>query len=364
MKSFFYVIVTLVFSYVACNAQSNMQEAVTASLPYPPSDVIAELVIDTARISIGHGDNWAITWADDDLQYSFFTDGKGFGAHALDVSISPVSIEGDPPNISGKDIPSTSGTLEFLEGGEHSAKVCGLVMIDKVLYAWVRNINLPGTPKGTGSQLMVSKDYGKSWEYADWNWPTIGYPTWLNAGKNNAEAKDGYAYFVSPNGPSAYYDYPDMLMARVPNDRIVNKDSYEFFTGTDAKGNPTWGTYENRKAVFHNEEGSFRPDIVYNPGLDRYFLTVATPIGPWQWWAKENDARTPHFGMFESENPWGPWKTVYYEKDWGSPENRFSPHIPSKWISGEGTSFYLLYSCIPNGPYRFNIQKCTLVLKE
>jgi len=41
----------------------------------------------------------------------------------------------------------------------------------------------------------------------------------------------------------------------------------------------------------------------------------------------------------------------------------FAPDIPSKWISADGTSFYLLYSCIPNGPYQFNLQRCSLTLK-
>lgn len=296
------------------------------------------------------------------MQYSFFTDGKGFGDHDTPVSISPVSIHGSPPNIQGVDIASQSGTLEFLEGGENSAKVCGLVMIDKVLYAWVRNANLLGTPKGTGSTLMFSKDHGKHWEYVDWAWANIGYPTWLNAGKNYGDAKDAYAYFVSPDGPSAYYDYQDMIMGRVLATEIVNEDRYEFFAGYDIDEKATWGTYENRKPVFHHEGGSFRPDIVYNPGLDRYLLCTASPIGQWQWWAGKNDYRTPHLGIFESKNPWGPWKTVFYKKDWGRPENRFSPHIPSKWISEDGKSFYLLYSCIPNGPYQFNIQKCTVVL--
>jgi len=54
---------------------------------------------------------------------------------------------------------------------------------------------------------------------------------------------------------------------------------------------------------------------------------------------------------------------VDYIADWGAPENRFAPHIPSKWISDDGRTFYLLYSCIPNGPYQFNVQRCTVRLK-
>ena len=333
----------------------------TDSLPYPKSTFIKSVTIDTARISIGYGDNWAITWADDDRQYSFFTDGTGFGAHDPDVSIAPTYIEGTPPDIKGYDIPSETGTLPFLDGGNTSAKVSGLVMIDKKMYAWIRNLNLPGDALGTGSTMMHSEDYGKTWEYVDWNWPTIGYPTWLNAGQNYSAAEDGYAYFIAPDGPSAYADYKSMLMARVEVEHILDKSKYQFYTGKNPE-NPQWGSYEDRTPVFFDEGGAFRPDIVYNPGLDRYLLTMATPYGEWMWWANDNADRFPHFSMFEAPNPWGPWSTVLYKKDWGAPENRFSPHIPSKWISEDGQSFYLLYSCIPNGPYQFNIQHCEVVL--
>jgi hypothetical protein len=345
-------------------------------LPYPKSDFITGFAIDTARLSIGHGDNWPITWADDDRQYSFFADGKGFGTHNEHVSIAPVVIEGVPPNITGRDILSETGTLPIEGGDVNSAKVCGLVMINETLFAWVRNINPPGMPKGTGSRLMFSTDQGKNWEWTDWDWPTIGYPTWLNAGKNYSDAQDEFTYFISPDGPSAYFDYDSMLMARVPVQDILDKEEYSFFGGFDENGKPRWLAYENRKAVFRHDGGCFRPDIVYNPGLKRYFVSMATPAAPeysrssiktavneWAWWSADHADRIAHFGLFESTNPWGPWKTVFFEKDWGAPENRFSPHIPSKWISEDGKTFFLLYSCIPVGPYRFNIQKCTITVK-
>ena len=330
-------------------------------LPYPPSALMDGFSIEPERVSIGDGDNWAITWGDDDKQYSFFTDGMGFGAHKKDVSISPVVIEGDPPKISGVDIESVSGTVGYNKGGPSSAKVCGLVMIKGVLYAWVRNVNPPGMPKGTGSQLMVSEDYAKTWKSVDWIWPDIGYPTWLNAGKNYGDAQDGFAYFISTDGPSAYYDYDSMIMARVPVDEILIKEKYAFFAGKDENGNAKWGTFKDRKPFFENAEGSFRPGIVYNVGLKKYFLSTAIPKEKWRWWwGKENPGRRQHLGIFESDNPWGPWKTVFYERDWRAPENVFAPQIPAKWISEDGRSFYLQYSCIPKGPYKFNIQKCTI----
>nr|WP_136250387.1 DUF4185 domain-containing protein [Ningiella ruwaisensis] len=346
--------------YLFTHAFDSSAQSLPEDLPYPASPLAKNVKIHPRTVSIGHGDNWAITWADDGHQYSFFTDGKGFGVHPEDVSISPTMIIGTPPNVTGKDIPSESGTLPFLEGGSDSAKVSGLVMIESVLYAWVRNLNLPDMPKGTGSVLKYSKDYAKTWTYVDWNFPQIGYPVWMNAGQNYADAQDDYAYFISPNGESAYADYEGIILGRVHKDKILEQDAYRFFAGLDANEQAIWDAFEKRKPIFEHARGTFRPEIVYNPGLKKYMLSIASPYGEWMWWVNDNPERQPHMGIFEADNPWGPWKTIVLEENWGAPENRFSPRIPAKWISEDGKSFYLLYSCIPTGPYRFNLQKVTL----
>jgi hypothetical protein len=180
--------------------------------PYPPSDVVESLSMDASRVSIGDGDNWANTWGDDDRMYSFFTDGRGFD-RKKSVSCAPVIIEGHPPQISGRDLVSPTGTIPD-PSGKNSRKVCGLLMAEGVLYAWVRNLNLAGTPKGTGAAMMVSADRGRTWKWVDWNWPELGYPVWMNAGRNYQAARDDYAYYLSPDGPSAYADYPHLVLGR------------------------------------------------------------------------------------------------------------------------------------------------------
>jgi len=329
--------------------------------PYPPSDFIECLTVDARRFSIGDGDNWANTWGDDDRMYSFFTDGRGFDRKKR-VSCAPVIIEGHPPQISGRDLVSPTGTIPD-PSGKKSSKVSGLLMVDGVLYAWVRNLNLPGAPKGTGAGMMVSTDRGLSWEWVDWNWPELGYPVWVNAGRNYEAARDDYAYYLSPDGPSAYADYPHLVLGRVPVASIRDQAAHEFFAGFASPGVPRWGRFESRKPVFTDPNGCFRPNLVYNPGLKRYFLVMSSPYGKWKWWATDNPNRRAHLGIFDAPTPWGPWSVVYYIADWGAPENRFAPNIPSKWISDDGTTFYLLYSCIPNGPYQFNVQRCTVKLK-
>ena len=49
--------------------------------PYPPSPVIADMVLDwsTHRREALGSDNWQLTWADDDHQYGAWGDSGGFG---------------------------------------------------------------------------------------------------------------------------------------------------------------------------------------------------------------------------------------------------------------------------------------------
>ena len=134
------------------------------------------------------------------------------------------------------------------------------------------------------------------------------------AEKNNASAQDEYAYFIGPDGNSAYADYETTMMARVHKTRILNQEDYQFFTGTNAQGEALWGSFKDRQSMFNHRGGVFRPSIVYNPGIDRYLLSIASPYGEWMWWENSNPNRFPHFGVFESKNSLGPLENSLFRK--------------------------------------------------
>jgi hypothetical protein len=317
---------------------------------YAPSPVIKNLVIESERFSIGDGDNWPITWADNDAQYTVYCDGKGFGGGSGAGSMSLTKVSGSPPNIVGENIISVTG--HKTGGGQQGRKASGLLMVDGVLYMWVRNLQ----KDGTGSSLAWSKDHAKTWTWADWGFPEIGYPVWLNAGRNYDAAQDDFAYMYSPDTPSAYKTSDHILLARVPKDRVTTKDAYQFFAGLDETGSPRWAAgLQDRTPAFIDPGHCYRPDVIYNPGLKRYLLCTATSGSP-EWCGTDEK----YLGIFDSKTPWGPWTVVTQIRGWGGDENRFQPRIPMKWIGQDGGSFYLLYSCFPKGPYQFNLQKCTL----
>ncbi len=322
--------------------------AAAGDSPYPPSPVIAGLTIDPERLSIGEGDNWPVTWGDTGDLYTVYCDGVGFRRGSGAGSMGQAKIKGVPPDLVGHNIFSPTG--HTLGDGSSGRKASSLLMADGVLYMWVRNLY----DDGTGASLAWSTDRAKTWTWESWAFSDIGYPVWLNAGQNYADAPDDYAYVYSPDGPSAYLLYEELLLARVPRDRITEPAAYQFFAGFDGGGAPLWDEdFGNHQPVFHNPAGCFRPSVVYNPALQRYLLCVTAPY----------DAADSYLGVFDAPTPWGPWTTVAYLDGWGAPENRFQPQIPAKWLSADGLGFYLLYSCFPEGPYQLNVQRCALKLK-
>ncbi len=73
------------------------------------SPVIKRFSIQPERISLGDGDNWPITWADDGDQYTVYCDGKGFGGGSGQGSMCQAKIVGDPPHFNGVNLASQSG---------------------------------------------------------------------------------------------------------------------------------------------------------------------------------------------------------------------------------------------------------------
>src|SRR5207249_811413 len=221
--------------------------------PQPTSGYVTISSIDPTVLSIGDtkaGDNWANTWADDDQLYTYISDGTGFGS-ATGMSMSPAKVAGSPASsdLSGQNI-STNAIGKGTGGGSSGKKVSGLISVSDptspigyVLYAWVRNITRNG-----GASLMYFYDHAATWT---WAWgnpsttssaiiPELGYPTWMQAGKNDAAARDTYLYFYSQDTPTAYQVADSVIMGRVAKTLAKMKSAYQYFAGLDGKGNPRW----------------------------------------------------------------------------------------------------------------------------
>ncbi|MCA9050790.1 MAG: serine hydrolase, partial [Planctomycetaceae bacterium] len=205
----------------------------SAAPPYPPSAVItgiewapASTIIRRAR----GGDNWPMTWADDNCLYTAYGDGRGFGPYVdVKLSMGLSRITGPADNFTAENIRSSS--FETKGDGTRGRKASGLLMVDGTLYLWARNAG--------NSQLAWSTDHGATWTWSDWKFTeSFGAPTFLNFGCNYAGARDEFVYVYSHDSDSAYQPADRMVLARVPATRIRERGAYEYFAGIDSDGVP------------------------------------------------------------------------------------------------------------------------------
>lgn len=317
------------------------------SAPYPPSPVIervewapADTII---RLAPG-GDNWPMTWADDDALYTSYGDGNGFEPFVPEkLSLGFAKVTGTPPNHAGLNIRSASG--EQYGDGRHGKKASGMLMVDGVLYLWARNAG--------NAQLAWSTDHAQTWTWSDWRFTeSFGAPAFLNFGRNYAGARDHHVYVYSPDSDSAYERADQLVLARVPKDRIRDRDAYEFFVRLGDDGLPVWSRdIADRGGVFKNPGAVYRTQVTYNAGLKRYLLNT---IG------RGNDTRFHGgFGVYDAPEPWGPWTTAFFTDNWDVGPGEMNS-FPTKWMSPDGRTAWLVFS----GDDHFSVRQATFVLRS
>ena len=333
--------------------------------PYPQSPVI-EGVSFAPESSIvrqaADSDNWPITWGDDDAQYTSYGDGHGFIPYTKPkLGLGFAKVVGSPSDFQGINIRSETG--ELIGDREKSAKSSGMLMVDGILYMWVRNVG--------NSQLAWSEDHARTWHWGFHLNTSFGSPTFLNFGPNYAGHRDEFVYIYSQDGASAYRSDDALVMARVAKSRIRDRQAYEFFARLDQSGKPHWTKDINaRGPVFRFPGHCQRADVVYNRFLKLYLLALGyNHRGGW--------------GIFDAPEPWGPWTTVFHTDYWGLGTHGY--RLPAKWIGPDPKSMTLVFSgidssetvldafCVrqmkfelrnPHGAGRTNVKKATETDKQ
>lgn len=312
--------------------------------PYPPSPVFESLSwapADSIVRKAEGGDNWPATWADDGDLYTAYGDGWGFEPKVdVKLSLGFAKVSGGPADFEGVNIRSETG--ERIGQGERGVKASGMLMVDGVLYMWVRNAG--------NAQLAWSADHAKTWHWADWNLTeSFGAPTFLNFGRDYVGSRDDYVYTYSQDVDSAYDSADALVLARVPKGRIRERRAYEFFTGRDDSGEPTWSSrIADRKPVFWNPGRVYRSGVSFHEPTGRYLLCAVVP--------GEDTRFEGGFGVYDAPEPWGPWTTVYYSAKWDvGPGETCS--FPTKWM-GE-RELHMLFS----GDDFFSVRKAAIQTK-
>ncbi len=315
---------TVVFGVAIAMAFSVLARKAGCEPPYPPSSIVQSATFDSTptiiRRAVG-SDNWPITWCDDDSLFTSYGDGSGFEPRLKEkLSQGFARITGMPPAFEAVNIRSPSG--ETQGDGPKGAKASGMLMVDGRLYMWVRNTG--------NSQLVWSKDRGATWTWGFKFTESFGCPAFLNYGKNYEGARDSFVYTYSSDGPSAYVSYDTVVLARVPKDKITQRAAYEFFAG-EKGGEAVWSNdIAARQAIFRYPGNCQRLDVIYHPVFRRYWLILG--------YNHESG-----WGIYDAPKPWGPWTTVFHTDRWdirGTHGYRF----PTKWISGDGKTLWLIFS--------------------
>jgi hypothetical protein len=185
-------------------------------------------------------------------------------------------------------------------------------------------------------------------------------------GKDNSAAKDDYVYMYCVE----QHDVTRLSMIRVPQDKVTNRSAYEYLQEVVGERAVWTSDMTQRGATIaypaKNYNGddwlwcSWHPDVVYNPGLDRYIM-VSYGISDGEkdfysgWCSKCQHSAT--VGMWHAKHPWGPWTQFYYQPEWKAPcdppeewgfsgaaSRTYQFKLSPKWIYDNGRTMYLIWS--------------------
>jgi hypothetical protein len=141
----------------------------------------------------------------------------------------------------------------------------------------------------------------------------------------------------------------------VPAHQLRRREAYEFLVQLDAQGQPVWTKdIAQRGAVFTNPGRCYRSGVTYNAALKRFLWVQILP--------QSRHPQGPRFqggfGVFDAEEPWGPWTTAFSTEDWDVGPGE-TASLPTKWMSADGRTVHLVFS----GNDYFSVRQGTLVLQ-
>lgn len=341
--------------------------------PFESSHAFKAIHFTGRAISYTNADTWYPSWASDGKLYSPWTDGKvgmvSCSSYARDghtASTGHATIVGDSPmDLAIVDVGTYSGDPSPY-GGRYP---CGSLVYNGVwYYGSYCLMDSDGDPgKGLNWDILgpfvgyrSSTDFGKTWTdtphtpsaplFGEPDKPggpaKIGAPHFVDFGKNMQHSPDGKAYLLG-HGAEASDTQPrpanlswitgdQIYLARVrPSIAGMNdRSQYEFFAGRGSRGRAHWtGNLASARPVveWNNHMGCVT--ATYNAPLRKYLMCVTDGV---------DTVSRFHTYILEADTLAGPWRLVVYMRNFG--EQAYFVNIPSKFISADGRTMWLLYA--------------------
>ena len=338
---------------------------------------------ETTVRSGGYGSVVGATWTADDRLLVAIGEGTGWPGLPQDVYFQTALIEvGGAPHSATfeaiEDYPIRSLREWYRPGGDPSYYGGGILAIDQCVYQYVTSTHGSAywsalshndpivSPSVSCTKLIYSTDQGRTWRNQDGTQPVYFEPPkdqdkgsmifWdeprgyfsggvmlLQMGKGYGDNRDGYVYGYS----TVTQDEAEALMLfRVSTSNILKRDQYEFFSGRRDDVSVNWTHDIAACAPVHRFPRNWRcGSVVYNAPLRRYMMIAnffkAIDGG------LTDEAEPCVLGMWVASHPWGPWQRIYEESPWrpgGKDMFCYATHIPSKWISADGKSFWMTWT--------------------
>ena len=333
----------------------------------------------------GQGDGYKMTVAADGRQIVVVNDGPGWAPPpATFFSTRLWTAEGPPSDVRFAQLDG----YPFVDRAAHPENAPhyygnGVIAIGQNLYQFLATLDAAEDRprRWTGAKLIHSSDGGATWQnldgsrpvvWEDWNeqsrtrFPFFNEPdgcfsllAFLQQGRVYGANRDGYVYVYGLNG-SVDGLMNQLMLFRVPKERLLDRSAYRFFAGRAGSGRARWSAdIADRRPVHTFPRGwvnytnlfpgdlvveSWLPSVVWNEPLGLYMMSSAgigcAPDGT-------EFGKPSYLGLWVSDNPWGPWRQIHEDTAWtpgGDPKARaYSPQIAPGWISADGKSFWLVW---------------------
>ena len=338
-----------------------------AGCPFEASKSIHGIAFTGRNASYTNADTWYPSWASDGALYSPWTDGEvnGVGNNSIGAkaTTSCAKITGDDPlHLTVTHLGAFPGDPAPY-GGRYP---CGSLVHNGVWYYGTyclietKGLGLNWDVLGPFVGFRTSTDFGKSWtdtphtpasplfgEPEKVGGPVkLGVPHFVDFGRNMQHSPDGYAYLVchgavasdpQPRPANLSWITADQIyLARVkPSLQTINdRSAYEFFGGRSKSGKPLWvRDLAKIQPLFEWNNRCGCVTATYNPGLRKYLMCVT-----------DGRKTVTKFNTFilEADALTGPWRLVTFLRNFG--EQAYFVHFPSKFVSVDGHTAWLMYA--------------------